>query len=289
MAYRFKSGDRSVTEGLRRIAAAEFAAIAATLSDKGVSPARKVHEARKGTKRLRALIRLTRKGLPGARDEIAALRACAAGLSSLRDRAALVEVADRLALAPETAAIIAEALARRPLPGKAQQGRILAACARDMAVIAARAESWTLDRDGWRAIGPGVARGYHRFSETIAEARRATLDEPVHAFRKRAKDHWYQTLLLRGVFPDAMDGYAAAGEQLSDDLGTWRDLGLLQHELAELPAHVLSKMEAASGFEIIADARRRALRRAFRTAGRLTAETPDAYAARLKALWEAFR
>ncbi len=289
MAYRFKSGDRSVTAGVQRIAAAEFSAIAATLADRAIPAARKVHEARKSTKRLRALVRLTADDLPGAREEIAALRASAASLSALRDGAALGEIALRLGLPDDTTRAITQALADRPLPGTAQQARILATFAEEIAVIAARAKAWHLQHDGWSAIGPGLERGYTRFCRAFGAAQRAASDEPVHTFRKRAKDHWYQTLLLRGVFPEAMDGYAAAGEQLSDDLGDWRDLGLLQHELGELPAHVLSKMEAASGFEIIAEARRRALRRAFRTASRLTAETPEAYAARLRAWWKAFR
>lgn len=289
MAYRFKAGDGSVTEGIRRIAAEEFAGIAAALADPALAPARKVHEARKGTKRLRALVRLTAHGFAAAPDEIAALRACAASLSDLRDRAALGEVVARLSLPGDTASTIVSALARRPMPPEAEQKRSLDVFAKDMAAIASRATAWSLDHDGWKAIGQGVRRGYTRFVQTMTRARRATLDTPVHDFRKRAKDHWYQTLLLRGIFPAVMDGYADAGEQLGDDLGDWRDLGLLLEDLSALPAHELPKGDAATSFGMIAKARRRALHRAFRTAERLTAETPDDYSDRVRAWWKAWR
>ena len=59
MAYRFKASDVSMTDGVQRIAAAEFALIRQALDDKTLPLERKVHESRKGTKRLRALLRLT--------------------------------------------------------------------------------------------------------------------------------------------------------------------------------------------------------------------------------------
>jgi len=111
----------------------------------------------------------------------------------------------------------------------------------------------------------------------------------VHEWRKRAKDYWYHTLLLRGAFPEVMDGYAQAGERLCDDLGDWRDLGLLADRIAPITAHVLAKHDRAATLALIAKARKKALRRAFRMGRRLAAETPEAYAARLKAWRRASR
>ena len=158
-----------------------------------------------------------------------------------------------------------------------------------MVSAADRAASWTLDQDGWKALAPGLERSQHRFRKAMAAARKAETEDPVHDFRKRAKDHWYQTLLLRGAFPDVMDGYAVAGEHLCDQLGDWRDLGLLSEAVGALPAHRLAKADQAATLLLIAKARRRALRRAFRTARRLAWETPEAYAARLKAWWRETR
>ena len=283
MAYRFKSGDASTSEALRRIAAEEFSAIGAALADRKVPLARKVHEGRKATKRLRALLRLVAPVFPEAREEIAVLRQAAARLSALRDKGALAETLSRLGLPQDVAANLSAALGKRRAAGTAAQKRLLAAFAGEMDAAAGRAQSWTLTQTGWHALAPGLQRSYRRLRRSFEAARRARDEEPVHELRKRAKDHWYQTLLLRGAFPEVMDGYAAAAERLCDDLGDWRDLGLLEGAIIDVPLHLLARPDAATALALIAKARRRALRRAFSTARRLAGETPRAYTARLAA------
>lgn len=285
MAFRFSAKDHTVADGVRRIAAEELAAIQAALADADLSIARKVHEGRKGTKRLRALLRLTRPAFPEAHKEIVALRDAAAALSALRDKGALTETLARLDLPEETAARIGKAISRRRKVSAAESKRLLAGFAADMEAASARAEAWTFERDGWKAIGPGLHKSYRRFSDTLAEARHARDEEPVHDLRKRAKDHWYQTLLLRGELPEVMEGYAAAGEKLCDDLGDWRDLGLLEAEVGQLTPRQLPAPLAEAALTIISKARRRSLRRAFRTARRLTTEPADAYTARIAGWW----
>lgn len=289
MAYRFKASDVSMTEGVRRIAAAEFALIRQALADKALPLERKVHESRKGTKRLRALLRLTAPVFPEARDEIAALRTAAARLSALRDKGALTETLARLELPANDSEGLKAALAGQHATSAAAQRRLLSAFSTDIEAVAERATGWSLDRNGWRALAPGLARSHHRLRKTMAGAKRATVEEPVHEFRKRAKDHWYHTLLLRGAFPEVMDGYAAAGERLCDDLGDWRDLGLLDEAVSALPAHELAKHEAGRVQVAIAQARKRALRQAFRTSRKLAIETPEDQVARLKAWWSTSR
>ena len=283
MAYRFKSGDASTSEALRRIAAEEFSAIGAALADRTVPLAGKVHEGRKATKRLRALLRLVAPVFPEAREEIAVLRQAAARLSALRDKGALAETLSRLGLPQDVSANLSAALDERRAAGTAAQKRLLATFAGEMDAAAGRAQSWTLTQTGWHALAPGLQRSYRRLRKSFEAARRSRDEEPVHEFRKRAKDHWYQTLLLRAAFPEVMDGYAAAAERLCDDLGDWRDLGLLEAAIIDAPVHLLAKPDAAAALALIAKARRRALRRAFGTARRLAGETPRAYTARLAA------
>ena len=289
MAYRFARSDRSMTDAVRRIAAEEFAHVRSALADKALPLDRKVHEGRKATKPLRALLRLTAPVLPGAHDEIAALRAAAGQLSALRDKGALQETLAGLELGAAVTGALSEALASSTSVSAASQRRLLAAFGRDMKTIAARAEFWTLEAEGWKALAPGVKRCQHRLRRSMAAARSAKSEEPVHEFRKRAKDHWYQTLLLRAAFPEMMEAYAEAGERLGNDLGLWRDLGLLEEAVGALPAHVLPADQLSATLSGIAKARRRALRRAFRIAARLAWETPGDHAARLKAWWKAAR
>lgn len=289
MAYRFLSNDPSITEGVRRIAAEEFAHVRESLSDKSLPIERKVHEGRKATKRLRTLLRLTAPVFPGAADEIAALADAARQLSALRDKGALHEALASVKLDPDLGEAIGAVLAQAPAIRTQSPARLLRGFGREMNSAADRAAHWTLEKDGWKALAPGLERSHHRFRKALMAAKAAKSEDPVHTFRKRAKDYWYQTLLLRGAFAEVMDGYAAAGEHLGDDLGSWRDLGLLEHAVRDAPAHLLAKAESEAALAIIGKARRRALRRAFRLAKRLAAETPEAYGARLKAWWAVSR
>lgn len=285
MAYRFKSSDRTLTEGLRRIAAEEYALIGAVLADPSLPAARKVHEGRKATKRLRALLRLVAPALPQAKAEIAMLRESARQLSALRDRSALGETLVRLNLPAEASQRLSGLIA--PAPNLEPRGarKRLAAFSREMEEAARRSADWELTAKGWEALEPGIDKTYRRFCRAMRAARHAASDEPVHEFRKRAKDHWYHTLLLRRAFPEVMEGYAAAAERLCDDLGDWRDLGLLEEALQKLPAHRLDKAAAAEALAMISSARGKALKRAFRTVRLLTAEPASAYLSRLETWW----
>jgi len=286
MAYRFSAKDPTLADGVRRIAAEEFAAIERALSDPALPVARKVHESRKTTKRLRALLRLTAAAFPDAPAEIAALRAAAACLSSLRDRGALRETLARLEMPADIESRIGQAISRRRGIRAAESRRLLAAFAGNISAAAARASGWSFKQDGWKLIGPGLTKGYRRFGDALADAGHARDEDPVHELRKRAKDYWYQTLLLRGIFPEVMDGYAEAAERLCDHLGDWRDLGLLEAEVSRLTNRQLAPTHAEDATGRITKARRRALRRAFGTARRLAGEPPEVYIARIRAWWQ---
>jgi CHAD domain-containing protein len=286
MAYRFRSADKSVTDAVRRIAASEFDMALKVLADDRLPAQRQVHEVRKATKRLRALLRLVRPVMPGAAAEIAALRDTARRLSDLRDAGALIETLGRLDLAEDDRASLAEALASRPEASPKDAAKRLAACTRALRRTAARARGWTLTDEGWDALEPGLIRSHERLDRARRMAKSDTQDEAVHDLRKRAKDHWYQTLLIRRAFPDVMAGYAEAGERLCNDLGDWRDFAQLEAALRALPGQTSAVEEALAQ---IPKRRKRALKQAFQTARLITVESPGAYAARIGAWWNRSR
>lgn len=289
MAYRFKSSDRTITDGVQRIAAREFELIREMLADTHLSAARKVHEGRKATKRLRALLRLVGPSMPQARTEIDAFRDAARRLSALRDRGALAETFTVLDLPDGLAGRLSPLFV--PVRTAAPRGstKLLKAFGEEMREAESRALGWGITRKGWSALEPGLRKSYRRLRRAAHAAAHADEEDPVHDLRKRAKDYWYHTLLLRDVFPDVMDGYGAAGERLCDDLGTWRDLGLLGEAIGALPADSLPKPELKAVMGIIGKARRRALKRAFRTVRLLTAESPSEYASRVGEWWRSAR
>jgi len=289
MAYRFKSSDRTITDGVRRIAAREFELISAMLADTHLSAARKVHEGRKATKRLRALLRLVGPSMPEARAEIDALRDAARRLSALRDRGALAETFTSLDLPDDLEGRLSPLIAPARVAAPRGSTKLLKAFGEEMLEAESRALGWDVSRKGWSALEPGLRKSYRRLRRAADAAAHADDEDPVHDLRKRAKDHWYHTLLLRDVFPDVMDGYGAAGERLCDDLGTWRDLGLLGDAIGALPADSLPKPELKVVRDIIGKARRRALKRASRTVRLLTAESPSEYASRIGNWWRSAR
>jgi len=64
MGFRFEEKDAGLADGMRRIATEEVARAEAELADPDLPIARKVHQARKRTKRLRGLLRLLRPAFP---------------------------------------------------------------------------------------------------------------------------------------------------------------------------------------------------------------------------------
>ncbi|MFD1808479.1 hypothetical protein ACFSHQ_11150 [Gemmobacter lanyuensis] len=81
MPYRFELSDVSLTQGMRRLALAEIARIQDALSQDPADTAA-IHTARKGIKKLRALLRLLRAGLADVQPaENAILRAAGHALA----------------------------------------------------------------------------------------------------------------------------------------------------------------------------------------------------------------
>ncbi len=287
MAYRFARSDPSVAEGVRRIAREEFNLISGVLARADLPGVRKVHEVRKATKRLRGLIRLIGPVMPEASRENACLRDAARTLSDLRDAGALLETLEELGIDADNRSEIRAAFARRPTPVPASGERQkLSAFGRTLRDAADRSAGWDIAATGFEAIAPGLERGLRRFRKCLRQAAADTAEEPMHEWRKRAKDHWYHAVLLREIFPDVMKGHARAAERLSDALGYWRDLGLLEAAIAGIPAHELPKPSAAAALEAISAGRLKAKRRALQLGRQLAAESPSGLSRRWSAYWD---
>jgi len=289
MAYRIKSGKKDVAAEVRRIAAEEFALMRRVLGDAGPGTAVQVHEVRKSTKRLRSLLQLVGPVMPSAKNEMAVLRDAARSLSAARDSGAVVEAVALLELPADTLHLAEAALLRargEDLPQE-EAAELLRLFGKEMKAASRRAKDWTLDADGFGAVAPGLKRGYRRLRDSFASALSSDEEEPLHEWRKRAKNHWHHTLLLQRAHPVAMAAHARTAEQVSDLLGDWRDLGLLSEAIAELPARSLRKALAREIREAAATAQAKCLKEALRPTRRLTAESPGALVRRWGAYWDA--
>lgn len=297
MSYRFKSGDSSVAEGVRRIAVEQVDRAIAEFDDSELDRHEAVHQVRKRCKKLRGLIRLVRPAFPAYRDENAAFRDAAKALSFLRDTAALMEAHDELIetyrdqIDTKTLATVRECLGQRQqemVADRDLEGE-LEAFRKAMKKARRRAPGWELDEDGFAAIAGGLRKTHKRARKGMARAQAEGTAEAFHEWRKRSKYHWYHTRLLRPVWPEPMEAHEAAADKLGDLLGDHHDLAVLRATIAEDPA-AHGEPETIEVFVAILTRRQQTLEaEALKLGARLFAEPTDALAERWGEWWEAWR
>lgn len=237
MPYAILPDDPSVDSALRRIAREEAEgalALARLTGDLGP----RVHAMRKSVKKLRGLLRLVRPVFPDAGAENAVLRDAGRGLSDLRDAAVQLATVSRLSEGmPEDRR--ARLLAPFQAAAQAQDDRaapqLLPAFAAAMAGVRDRSDSWSLEAEGWDALEPGLEATWSAARKAMKAARKDPSPEALHEWRKRVKDHWYQSRLLAPIFPRLMDPHARAADELGECLGQINDLAVLRDRLMAAP------------------------------------------------------
>lgn len=217
MAYRLEPHE-PLSEGLRRVAAAELAGARASLEaalrslPDGADADRDapIHDARKRLKKLRALVYLVRDdlGRAPAKRLNGRLREAGRALSALRDAGVMLKTlaalvaADAAPQPPERA----QRAVRRALkqhqrvafdPVSTRQ-RLESALA-GVCSVQAEVATWPL-ADRWEGVGARLRRGYREGRRAMASAygeRQGDLtDERFHTWRKAVKRLWYHLRLL---------------------------------------------------------------------------------------------
>ena len=293
MAYRFKRGDASVQQGLRRIALRQLDRATDLGAVSEIDQA--IHEARTRCKKLRGLIRIVRPAFEGYAEENAAIRDAARALSGLRDTAALIGTYDRLVgahgdeLDRRAFAAVRRTLTlrRKALVEKQDIDALISSFRAEMAAVRGRARHWRLAGDGFDALAGGLAATYKRTRKAMAATRDDRSAEAFHEWRKRAKYHWYHARLLQPIWPEAMRAHIAAAKQLGDLLGEHHDLAVFR---IALTADGLAKPAQVDLLVGLIERRQAALETAARAVGaRLLAEPPKDLTRRWAAYWSAWR
>jgi len=280
MSYRLSS-DEPVADGLRRVTAERLDHAVAALRT-GDDAATAIHDARKDVKKVRSLLRLARGGLGDAavRREQDALRAAAALLSAARDADVLAATVDDLAEryagqlphAAFTAAHEAVAGGRALSAGDVRAVRDDAAAA--LAAVRDDAGDLRWNRCDRSTVDGGLARSYRRGRRALRDHDVVDGDvEALHAWRKRAKDLWYQQRLLEEDWPVVLRAQAAEAHRLTELLGDHHDLAVLRDSLdGEEHADVVELIDARSA-ELLTEA--------LALGHHLYAERPKAFARRM--------
>lgn len=282
MGFHWSRTDSDIGAGFVRIAREQIAkAIDGARNEKETSE-RRVHEARRRCKKLRALFLLVRPDFDAWRDENRFVRDCARGLSAARDiRVASSTFADLMRWAGRPVAT-----APREAGNAAGEAEALQRFVDRMHELQARTDTWKVGRISLDSLTSGLAHTYRRARRSRRLAEKHRTDEAFHEWRKYAKYHWNQLGLLEECAEDILpSAYKSAGD-LGEVLGLHHDLAVLEAVIARSPADLHAEVDA--GFLADAIERRRAeLERRIASLGRqVFAERPEALKARFDAYLE---
>ena len=299
MEYLLKQSE-SVPAGVRRMAGAQLDKALVHLGCQDGERDKHIHEARKATKRLRALVRLVRRDLG---DEVYALenqcyRNAGQRLSGLRDATVLVETLDRLVEClgkdvPKSRFVRVRAwLVERRDRAYGQANSSNRAVQEAIAALAQareRVEHWNLQRQGWGGIRVGVQRIYARGRRDFAGAYALPSDEAFHDWRKQVKYLWYHTQILEHIWTPVMQALVEELDQLGDLLGQDHDLAVLRTTvLAEFPrAGATATLLALE--RRIGEVRSRMQGQARLLGERIYLERPREFTRRLRGYWRVWQ
>lgn len=295
-AFELQHGE-DVGDGIRRIARGRVAHALAALEDGSAGDqASAIHTARKDMKKIRAVLRLTRSELGEEiyRTENRRWRDAGRTLSGSRDAAVKVETLTKLeghygrsfpSASGERWKRLLET--EREEAAAAAQSFDSGAIATAISVIEAgreEIETWALEGQSWKLLGPGLRRGYSRGRKAMKRVASEPESELVHEWRKRSKDLWYQLRLLRPAWPEGLAGAVDSSHELADLLGDHHDLTVLAADLGE--REELGDRRLLG--EQIERRQGQMLATALELGERLYTERPKAFERRLHAYWSAW-
>jgi CHAD domain-containing protein len=291
MAFSFEPQE-SPAAAIRRIGLEQLAALRADLH---VEPQPDVHEARKRTKMLRAMLDLARRGLDPQlrRHESARLRDLSRSLGPVRDAEVRLATMRHLlefgagkpppAFAPLLRALQKAALASAH---RTFSKRTLSAARRAIREAEAVWGRLKFTASGWSLIEPGLRRSWRESREGLFRFLEQPDVETIHEWRKAVKTLWYHLRVLRRLRPQPITCWAEAFGTIGELLGDDHDLAILADFIRE--NHSASKA-ARPALDLIA--RRRAdLQQVIPgIASPLLIERPGDFAARMHRWWRAWR
>ncbi len=298
MAYVFEIQE-TVPQGVCRVVLEQIDGAIDDLTSDVIDPHEGVHEARKRFKMIRAVLRLTRDELGEAYiKEGVEFRQFGKKLSAIRDAEAMIETFDKLQadvkqrLDAETFAVVRDKLIRRR--------QIIADEEEDLEqrvveVVAGLREArdrvafWPLSHDSFEAIGSGLEKIYSQGRRLLNTAYQDTAADLFHEWRKRVKDHWYHSRLLRDIWPQVMDGHIEALHRLSQLLGNDHDLVVFGALLTMSP-ETFGGADKVRVLQSIVEQRQQELRTdAQPIGGRIYAEKPKSFRTRIEHYWDVWR
>ncbi len=290
MPFHFQRGDKSVEKAVRRIAAERLETSRLLFDDTTLARDTLVHELRKNVKKTRALLRLVRPHFKGFERENAALRDAARLISDLRDAdvlgANLTRIAEKTDIPADRIAALHARLAPAVTTAFTPEDR-LNAHREAIAAVEGRIGKWKISGDGFEALRPGLERSWDAARSAMRKALSEPSGEALHLWRKRVKDHWYQTRLLAPIWPEMMTPDRATADTLGETLGDARDLAFLVEALTE--GDLGNDADTAALARIAAEEEAALMKEARKTGTLFFAEPASGLSRRWRGLWDIWR
>ena len=284
MSFQWSRNDVTVGDGFLRIAREQIGKAIAGAENNAESPERRVNEAIRRCKKLRALFRLVRPDFSAYDTENAFVRDASRGLAAARDTRVI-----------QNTYIELMAWARRPVAAPANDGNnstpegeaeALQHFAGQMRELDQRSSQWRLDKIDLETLATGLRHTYRSGRETRRDAEHRRTDEAFHEWRKYAKYHWNQLGLLESCAEEILPSAHKCAGDLAEQLGLHHDLSVLQDLLNTSPDELGPDIEVAFAVDA-ADRRQAEIEHRIATLGRqVFAEKPRALKARFAAYLE---
>lgn len=295
MAYRIRGKDKTVGNALRRIADEQVGKAIASIDR--APPAEAVHDVRKRCKKLRALIRMVRPAFPPYTAENTAFRDMARQVSSARDAKVMQDTYDLLTrhYAAQIDRRALSSIRRRfTLQRKSQESGAgsetgLGGVRQGLLEARTRIGQWSLEAEGWEAIGPGLARTVGRARDAADLAYAEPSPAAFHELRKLLKYHWHHTRLLENIWPEMMQPRSQQLGKLTEMLGIHHDLGVFEERLSGDPMLYGRPDDVRLAIALSSDLRSTIEEDSRLLTFRLLAQPPRRLAAHWQALWQAWR
>jgi len=240
MAYAIERGE-SISKALPRIITERVETAHEQLLDQSKPLEERIHDARKRFKETRAALRLIRFSL-GRQFAIenAWFRDAGRDLAARRDADAVIESIEKLGEFADgfhdrrVLRIVRRRLERaRRRTDRVELDARITNTAKQLPVAKARVSLWSTLDDRFETIGDGLRRTFRDGRRAFHDTRTQPSPETFHEWRKRVKDHWYHSQILRHIWPEVMKPYREQMERLSDALGDRHDLDMLQQIAVE--------------------------------------------------------
>ncbi|WP_455380724.1 CHAD domain-containing protein [Acidihalobacter prosperus] len=298
MAYRFRRQE-SVADGVRRIVRERLDKVTGHLSPAEDPAQSGIHEARKRFKEIRAVLRLVQGDL-GDRYLIENhwYRDAGRALAGIRELQAAIETWHKLRShfvelhEPQTSDAIETWLQMRLERQTGEASDMVESQATVLESLSdayERINHWPVKATGFTGIKLGARSVYRRGRQTMQAAYAHEQPLEFHAWRKRVKDLWYHTRLLKPVWGKEMSLREAMLKTLSDTLGDDHDLVVFTQLLKQHP-ELCGSRDCYKEIRGCISLRQQVLRRrAYGLGCRVYAEKPKAYIRRIETYWRIWR